>query len=161
MQIRNENVCKKNGQEGQRLEQVNEQVDVAYITNEINLLSKIVHHRNLLKNYRKTINELRNLHTCVMIDMDFSEKLKVTTKNEAQSQHWNQRSIIVHSGIMREQGVKSYHAYMSEDCFQDQVFVNVVLDRMMEESNVDEVEKIIIESDNCTSQYKSSEHFAG
>ena len=62
---------------------------------------------------------------------------------------------------MRKQEVKSYHAYMSEESFQDQVFFNVVLDRMMEETNVDKVEKIIIESDNCTSQYKSSEHFAG
>ena len=61
---------KKNGQEGQILEQVNFDADVAYITNATNLLSKIVHNRNLLKNDRKIINELRNLHTGVMIDMD-------------------------------------------------------------------------------------------
>ena len=54
--------AKKNGQDGQRLEQVNIDADVAYITNATNLLSKIVHHRNLLKNYGKIIDELQNLH---------------------------------------------------------------------------------------------------
>ena len=62
-----------------------------------------------------------------MIDIDFSEKLKVPIKFQAQSQHWNERTVIVHSGIMKQNGAKSYHAYLSDDTIQDQSFVNNVL----------------------------------
>ena len=153
---------KKNGQEAERLEQIKVNANITNIIDAIiKLLPKIIHHRNLLKNYRNTIAEFRDINTGIMIDIDFSEKLKVISKQEAQSQHWNQKGIIVHSGIMQEGGVKSYHAHLSDDRFQDQVFVNHVLDKMLEESSLKEGDKLIIESDNCTSQYKCAEHFSG
>ena len=153
---------KKNGQEAERLEQIKVNANITNIIDTIiKLLPKIIHHRNLLKNYRNTIAEFRDINTGIMIDIDFSEKLKVISKQEAQSQHWNQKGIIVHSGIMQEGGVKSYHAHLSDDRFQDQVFVNHVLDKMLEESSLKEGDKLIIESDNCTSQYKCAEHFSG
>ena len=62
---------------------------------------------------------------------------------------------------MKEAGEKSYFAYLSDDVYQDQVFVNIVLDKMLEESKLEEGETLVIESDNCTSQYKSAEHFDG
>ena len=143
---------KKNGQEAERLEQIKVNANITNIIDAIiKLLPKIIHHRNLLKNYRNTIAEFRDINTGIMIDIDFSEKLKVISKQEAQSQHWNQKGIIVHSGIMQEGGVKSYHAHLSDDRFQDQVFVNHVLDKMLEESSLKEGDKLIIESDNCTS----------
>ena len=62
---------------------------------------------------------------------------------------------------MKEAGEKSYHTYLSDDAYQDQDFVNIVLDKILEESKLDDGEILVIESDNRTSQYKSAEHFGG
>ena len=62
---------------------------------------------------------------------------------------------------MKEAGGKIYHAYLSDDVYQDQDFVNIVLDKMFDESKLEENETIVIESNDCTSQYKSAEHFDG
>ena len=153
---------KKNGEVGKRLELFNEDSNLEQISAFIDdLLPSILHHRNQLKNYRNTIKHLRDNIRGTFIDIDFSEKLKIPTQEQAQSQHWCEKTAIVHSGIMKEAGEKSYHAYLSDDVYQDQVFVNIVLDKMLEESKLEEGETLVIESDNCTSQYKSAEHFDG
>ena len=86
-----------------------------------------------------------------MIDIDFSEKLKVPIKFQAQSQHWNEKTVIVHSGIMKQNGAKSYHAYLSDDTIQDQSFVNNVLQKMLSECDISQSSNLIVESDNCLS----------
>lgn len=151
---------KKNNQEGKRLEAVHTSSNLFEITEFITeMMPKIIHHRNQLKNYRAIIHTFREHHNAVLIDIDFSEKLKVPIKFQAQSQHWNERTVIVHSGIMHDQGVKSYHAYLSDDKYQDQAFVNNVLEKMLQECHLEKSNTVVIESDNCSSQYKCSEHF--
>ena len=71
----------------------------------------IIHHRNLLRHYRTTIREFREMNNPIMIDIDFSEKLKITNKAQAQSEYWNEKSITVHSGILKHGGVKCYQCY--------------------------------------------------
>ena len=51
------------------------------------LLYKIIHHRNQLKNYRSVIHKFKELFDSVNLDVDFSEKLKVPLKYEPQSMH--------------------------------------------------------------------------
>ena len=52
------------------------------------LLCKIIHHRNQLKNYRSVIHKFKELFDSVNLDVDFSEKLKVPLKYEPQSMYW-------------------------------------------------------------------------
>ena len=92
-----------------------------------------------------TIAEFRDINAGFMIDIDFSEKLKShISKQEAQSQHSNHKGIIVHSGIMREEGIISYHAHLSDNRFQDQVFVNHLSDKILKESSLKEGDKLIM-----------------
>ena len=144
---------KKNGEEGTRLELVHNSVDMSAICDFIaELLPSIINHRNELKHYRQTIHDFRQLTNCIAIDVDFSEKLKVPTKMQAQSQHWNQKGITVHSGVHKQEGIKAYHAYLSEDPYQDQAFVDAVIRKMLDECNLCEGCTLMLESDNCSSQ---------
>ena len=94
----------------------------------------------------------------LFLELDFSEKLKVPLKYEPQSMHWTGVEVIVHSGILKDHGEKKYHAYLSYDLIQDHVFVNITLDEMLQ--SVDHRESvIIINSDNCSAQYKCAAHF--
>ena len=53
--------------------------------------------------------------------------------------------------------MKEYHAYLSDDIIQDHVFVSKVLDEML--ADTEHSKTIVIESDNCSSQYKCTAHF--
>ena len=50
---------------------------------------KIIHHRNQLKHYRTIIHKFNDIHDSVLIDIDFSENLKVPVKFEIQSLDWS------------------------------------------------------------------------
>ena len=49
-------------------------------------LSKIIHHRNQLKNFRDTNNIFNHLYDAPL-DIDFSKKFKAPLKCESQSMH--------------------------------------------------------------------------
>ena len=51
--------------------------------------------------------------------------------------------------------------HLSDDSYQDQDFVNEVLQKMIEECELQPEQTLVIESDNCSSQYKSCAHFDG
>ena len=89
--------------------------------------------------------------------LHFSEQLKVPLKYEPQDLHWSNLQVIVHSGILEDSGMKEYHAYLSDDIIQDHVFVSKVLDEML--ADTEHSKTIVIESDNCSSQYKCTAHF--
>ena len=67
--------------------------------------------------------------------------------------HWHHEQVSVHSGILKQQGEKSYHAYFSYCKVHDQVFVKTVLDEMIY-TTTKLNETIVIESDNMPSQCK-------
>ena len=99
-----------------------------------------------------------DLFDCVEVDIDFSEKLKVPLKYKPQSMHWSNSQVIVHSGITKAAGEKTYHPYFSDDKVQDHVFVRVALTEMLAEEDV-AGKVIILGSDNCKYQYKCTAHF--
>ena len=80
-------------------------------------------------------------------------------KYEPQSLHWCHEQITVHSGLMKYKGEKSYHPYLSHEIKHDQYFVESVLTEMLGGVEVKRNTTIVIESDNCSSQYKSTAHF--
>ena len=124
------------------------------------MLIKLVHHRNMLKHYRSTIKQFMQLFdNSVHLDIDFSQNLSLPLKQEPQSLHWTKQQVTVHSGILKCSGEKTYHPYSSDTLIHEQTFLRLVIEEMLSEVEMQDDSVIIIESDNCTSQYKSSKHF--
>ena len=90
--------------------------------------------------------------------LDFSENITLPVNKEPQSLHWagckEQKT-----GITKVGGTKTYHPYLSDDLTHDQAFVKTVIEEMRDSLDVQGCDTVIISSDNCTSQYKSSQHF--
>ena len=154
-----EQVLNKKGKLVKRLKLVTTKADISFILSFISdMLSSIIHHRNQLKHYRNTIHNVHQLFNAAVIDVDFSENLQVPVKYEPQSLHWSHEQVTVHSGLMKFEGEKSYHPYLSDDKKHDQHVVEVALCEMIKE--LPTIPKtLIIESDNCSQQYKSAMHF--
>ena len=150
---------KKNGEVANKLTTVSKKSSLNDIVHFINqLFANIINHRNHLKHYRNAIHKFRDSFDALFIDIDFSENLKIPYKNEPQSVHWCYENITVHSGILKLHGDKSYHPYVSDDKKHGQVFVKIVLEKMIGTVE-NKSELCVIESDNCWSQYKSAQHF--
>ena len=78
----------------------------------------------------------------------------------SQSLHWHHDQVTVHSSIVKIHDEKSYHPYVSNDHKHNQTFMKLALEEMF--STIDPLPQIsIIASDNCSSQYKSAQHFNG
>ena len=115
-----------------RLRALSTDANVEFILDFIsNLLPKIINHRNQLKHYRHSIKTFHELN----IDIDFSENLSVPVKYEPQSLHWSHKQVTIHSGILKLNGEKSYHPYISEDRQHDQSFVKIVIEEMLNTVN--------------------------
>ena len=123
------------------------------------LLPTIVHHRTKLKLYRSSIKAFYQLFDAVHIDIDFSENLTLDVKWELQSLHWVKQQITVHSGIVKCNGEKVYHPYISDTKVHDQGFVKLALMEMLDTTVMPDEAPILIESDNCLAQYKFCHHF--
>ena len=91
------------------------------------------------------------------MDVDFSENLTIGIKWEPQSLHWSKKP--VHSGIVKANQTKVYHPFISDDSTHDQVFVRIALEEMLAVTDLSDCSMVVIESDNCSSQYKSMHHF--
>ena len=135
--------------------------NIPYVINFIEqMLPNIIHHRNLLKNYRSNIDVvIESIDHCVQLWLDFSENLTVPVKQEPQSLHWSKEQKTVHSGILKMNGEKQYHPYMSDDLKHDQCFVSNVVENMVAEVNISAEMTLLIVSDNCPGQYKSVQNF--
>jgi len=128
------------------------------------LLAKMIHHRNHLHHYRYAIHKMRENVDAVFLDVDFSENLSIPVKNEPQSLHWSHEQVTIHSGIVKlPTGHKSYHPYVSDDRKHDRHFAQISIEKMLEVPEVQafQMPNILVESDNCSGQYKSSAHFHG
>ena len=68
----------------------------------------------------------------------------------------------MHSGILKFKTEKSYHPYLSANRKHDQHFVQLCILEILKKVDFSKNPGyIIIESDNCSYQYKSSAHFHG
>ena len=61
--------------------------------------------------------------------------------------------------ILKQNGEKSYHPYISNNKKHEQHFIYLVLEQRLSIVDVLSADSIVIESNNCSSQYKSSTHF--
>ena len=93
----------------------------------------------------------------ICIDLDFSENLSIPVQFEPQSLHWCHQQVCVHSGIVKANGDKTYHTYFSDDKKHDEKCMIEMLGDIYFNSN--DSAAIIIHTENCSSQYKSSQHF--
>ena len=67
-----------------------------------------------------------------------------------------------YSGMVKTPTEKTYHPYISDQKKHDQVFAQLCIEHMMNEITVDHKKlPVVIESDNCRSQYKSALYFWG
>ena len=125
------------------------------------LLPKIVHHRNLLSNFRSAFPIVLQSLSTTEICLDFSENLTLTLPQEIQSMYWGQAktSVTIHSGLLKREGTKEYHPYFSDDLVHDQCFAYAAIKEMLSEIDVEPGSILIITGDNCCSQYKSAKNF--
>ena len=96
--------------------------------------------------------------------LDFAAEMSIPVRYEPQSLHWSHEQVTIRSGIDKlSTGHKSYHPYVSDDRNPDQHFAQSCIKRMMEAPEVRalDMSNVIIDSDNCSRQYKSSPHFHG
>ena len=81
--------------------------------------------------------EAKSMAANLVFILDFISKrltgrlLKIPVKFEPQSLHWSHEQITVHSGILKYNGVKSYHPYISDDRKHDQHFVKIAMKEML------------------------------
>lgn len=62
----------------------------------------------------------------------------------------------IHSGSLNINGEKSYHLYFLDDRLLDSTFADIAIKEMLMSTDVQESDAMIIENDNCTTQYKSA-----
>ena len=150
----------KKGEPVKRLVAVKEKASAQYLVNYLsNLLPEIVYHRNLLRLLRNVKSTFINSYNCAYIDVDFSENLTIGLQKEPQSLHWLRKQVTVHSAIVKANDKKMYHPFVSDTQTHDQVFVRAALEEMLSVTDISQHEMLMIESDNCTGQYKSTQHF--
>ena len=153
-------ILNKKDQPVKRLVALKEQVDGKFLVQFLkNILPEAIHHRNMLRLYRNVKHAFIDNLGGLYIDIDFSENLTIGIKYEPQSLHWNKLQVTIHSGLVIFNGVKVYHPYVSNCRVHDQVFIHQVLQEMFSTLEVPERIPIVIESDNCSGQYKSCQHF--
>ena len=153
-------VKNKVGEEKKHLKQVTTDANINFLITFLEkVIPEIIHHRNELQHYRSVISKFRDLFDPIWIDLDFSENLTVPMKEQPQSLYWSQQVVTVHSGITKTKNGKTYHPYLSDSRKHDAVFVKITIERMFAGVTIIIHDIIIIESDNCSCQYKCGLHF--
>ena len=111
----------KGGEIRKILTAVQQDVNISFLCNFVeNISSKIIHYRNLLKNFRTLYPQIvGNLSTAELI-VDFAEYLTVPLSKQPQSMYWVENQVSIHSGIFKKNGEKTYHPYFSSDLTHDQ-----------------------------------------
>ena len=153
----------KNGEQKMQFTVESVQANISFLLNFIEKrLPNIVHHRNLLLNFRSVYPKVLEALSTIEPSIDFSENLTLTLPEEIQSMYWGQAKteVSVHPGIMKLEGNKVYHPYFSDDTMHDQAFVYVTLNKMLSDVEIDPGTTVIVTSDNCCSQYKSAQNFS-
>ena len=57
--------------------------------------------------------------------------------------HWNPKQVTIHSGILKFNGTKSYHSYFLDDLKHDTIFVEIVIEKMLDDAEI-ELDFIVI-----------------
>ena len=86
------------------------------------------------------------------IELDFSQNLALSTKDEVQSAHFSRKQFTLYYAII-DPVVYRYHFHLSDDTNHDGVFINHVIRDIINKYHT-ENEDLQIQSDNTSSQYK-------
>ena len=149
----------KKGEAYKQLEMRTSQATIADILKFLDTkIFELIFHRNDLKHHRSTIHTLRDNLAEATVHVDLAENLTVPLKQSPQQMHWSKKQVTVHSGILKVNGTKQYHPYLTEDMCHDQQLVGVNLKRLVVAAAKSSPRLILVESDNGC-DYKSSEHF--
>lgn len=65
----------------------------------------------------------------------------------------------VHSALVKYEQEKVYHPYISDTRVHDQAFVKLAFKEIVTHTNENQNSVIVWETDNCSNQAKSAEHF--
>ena len=84
------------------------------------------------------------------MSIDFSEDLQVPMKFEPESLHWSHSQITIHSCLVKFDGQKTYHSYLSQIKKIDHVLVKVAIEALLAEIDIKQGTAVIIKN-NCTS----------
>ena len=87
-------------------------VNPSFLLNFIDeILAKIIHHGNLLSNFRSAYPKILQSLPTTEFNIDFSENLTLVLPQEIQSMHWGQAktNVTVQSGLLKKEGIKQYH----------------------------------------------------
>ena len=122
-------------------------------------LKNFVHHRNMLKLYRNLKHRFLDEMKAFYIDTDFSENLTIGMRWEPQSLHWCKLQVSIHSALVKYHEEKVYHPYVSDSRLHDQVFVRQCVEEIVDHTDAPDHTALVWETDNCSNQGKSAEHF--
>ena len=94
--------------------------------------------------------------------MDYSVNIKLTEKNQAQSSHYSGRQQTCHDTLVQYPGKQYKYIYhLSNDTNHDSVMTSTIVnDICAHHPEVRETSRMILRSDNCSTQYKSRYVFA-
>ena len=94
--------------------------------------------------------------------MDYSVNIKLTEKNQAQSSHYSGRQQTLHDTLIQYPDKRYQYVYhISDDTNHDSVMTTQVIEDICKyHPEVRETGRLILRSDNCSTQYKSRFVFA-
>ena len=72
--------------------------------------------------------------------------------------NWSKTQVTIHTEILKMNGQKEYHPYLTEELYHDQQLVGVALEILLHRAAESNPQTILVESDNGC-DCKSSEHF--
>ena len=85
--------------------------------------------------------------------MDYSQNIKLTEKNQVQSAHFSGKQQTLHDILISNNGINTY---MYHDTNHDSVMTFEILKTVVKEHpEVIKTGKLVLRSDNCSTQYKS------
>ena len=92
-----------------------------------------------------------------IIWMDYSMNIKLTEKNQAQSAHYSGRQQTLHDSLIQQPDGSFFFIYhLSDDTNHDSVMTGKIIeDNLLKHPEVIENGRLILRSDNCSTQYKS------
>ena len=91
-----------------------------------------------------------------VIWMDYSMNVKLTEKNQVQSAHFSGRQQTLHDSLIQEQhGKYTYIYHLSDDTNHDSVMTSrIIEDNIINHPETISSGRLIMRSDNCSTQYK-------
>ena len=88
--------------------------------------------------------------------MDYSMNIKLTEKNQVQRAHFSGRQQTLHDSLIQSGTGNTYIYHLSDDTNHDSVMSSIIIEsNIIAHPEIIENGRLILRSDNCSTQYKS------